>query len=444
MGKVFLAVDREAEQSNPFVALKMLGDRFKEHPQSLKALRREATQSRRLNHPNIVNVYDFDRTEGHVFMVMEYMRGTSLDEYLDRHPGLKRITEVWHIVEACGRGLHYLHEQQIIHSDFKPGNVFLTEEGEIKVLDLGIARTLDETEVAGGTTRFDPDKFGAMTPQYASCEMFEGLSPTARDDLFAFACVTYQLLTGSHPYEGRIAIEARAQKLVPKKPRGLRSRQWKALRSALGFSRDERPPSVEAFLEAMTPVRRQGSPLPWIAATIGVLIIAAGVVYLQMRSPEDRFVEALLNQYAENPARPVDAARAMDWVRQGEFFLNLGMRSMRAGEYDRGASQLLTGPSSAFQSYRLVLTRSDSTEAKADAAQGMLRISQVFRDIAGEMVQRNEQPQAAARLVCLGLTVNRFEPTLEQQLRTLNGTIARGVGSVTECRELVNSGKVML
>lgn len=446
MGKVFLAVDREAEQTNPFVALKILGDRFREHPQAVKALRREANEARRLSHPNIVNVYDFDRTEDHVhvFMVMEYMKGSALDDWLTQHPGSRRLHEVWHIVEACGHGLHYLHERQIIHSDFKPGNVFLTEEGEIKVLDLGIARIIDETQLAGGTTRFDPDTFGALTPQYASCEMFEGLTPNAQDDLYALACVTYELLTGEHPYERRMAVEARSADMKPRRPRGLRGRQWKTLRSALAFSRRDRPQSVVEFLEGLAPTRSRGSPLPWIAATVGVVVLAAVVVTLQMRSPDDRFVEALLEQYAESPARPATRAKADEWLRQGDFFLELGRRSMEAGDYDQGASQLLTGPSSAYQSYRLALTRSDSEDAKMRAVDGMLGISHAFRNAVERMAARSEDPVAMARIACHGLSVNRLDGSLERRLVELNQRLPKGIGSVNVCRELVNSGTVAL
>lgn len=444
MGKVFLAVDREAEQSNPFVALKMLGDRFKEHPQSLKALRREATQSRRLNHPNIVNVYDFDRTEGHVFMVMEYMRGASLEEHLKRYPGGRRLTEVWSIIDACGQGLQYLHEHNIIHSDFKPGNVFLTEEGEIKVLDLGIARTIDETRVATGTTRFDPDALGALTPQYASCEMFEGLTPNARDDLFALGCVTYELLAGNHPYERLMAIEARASKITVKRPRGLKKRQWKALSSSLAFTRAGRLPSVQQFLEGMTPTKRQASPLPWIVATAAVAVVGAALTITQMRSADDRFVESVLEQYSDGPDRPETDERTREWLSQGHDFLDIGRRAMGLGEYERGASVLLTGPSSAFQSYRLVLTRTDDNLAKESAAQGMLQISHVFRDTASAMLERKEDPAETARTVCQGLAVNRFDAKLEEQLSALNKRIPKGVGSVADCRQLINTGKVTL
>lgn len=454
MGKVFLAVDREADQSNPFVALKMLGDSFRQHPQSLKALRREAMQSRRLNHPNIVNVYDFDRTDGHVFMVMEYMQGLSLEDHLQRNPGTRKLTEVWHIVEACGRGLHYLHEQHIVHSDFKPSNVFLTEEGEVKVLDLGIARTVDETRVAGGTTRFDPDALGAMTPRYASCEMFEGLTPTPHDDLFALGCVVYELLTGSHPYEGGpadgagghrpLALEARAARKTPKRPRGLRGRRWKALSSALAFSRTGRPPSVQHFLEELAPTRRKSSPLPWIGTTILVLVVAVAVAVNLLRSPDERFIEALLEQYAEAPDTPMVPAQVDDYLNQGDFFVRQSQRAVQLGDYDRVAAMLLTSPSSAYQAYRLVLTKSDSSEAKARAADGMLQISRVFRDAASAMRAANEDPMITARTVCNGLQVNRFDAELDGYLRALNDEIPTGISSVTACRELVGSGRVSI
>jgi serine/threonine protein kinase len=331
-----------------------------------------------------------------------------------------------------------------VHSDFKPSNVFVTDKGEIKVLDLGIARTIDETQLAGGTTRFDPDALGAMTPQYASCEMFEGLTPTPQDDLYALACVIYEMLTGAHPFEWQNAIEARADARAPKRPRGLRPRQWKTLSSALAFSRAGRPASIWHLLEDLTPVRRRSSPIPWIAATVGVVVVAVVVAVTQLRSADDRFLEALLEQYAEAPANPVPVAQAQDWVAQGNFFVEQGRRAMAVGEYDRAASLLLVSPSSAFQSFDLALRRSDTRDLKMQAADGMLRISLVFRDAAEAMLARNEAAETAARTVCFGLRVNRFEPTLDTQLRTLNARIPKGVGSVPVCRELISNGTVSL
>jgi serine/threonine protein kinase len=446
MGQVFLAVDREAEQSNPHVALKMLGESFKDHPQSLKALRREATQSRQLNHPNIVNVYDFDRSGDHVFMVMEYMRGHSLDVVIDGHPNGQKLSVIWPIVEACCNGLEYIHQQRLIHADFKPGNVFETDEGEIKVLDLGIARTLDETVADTGTTIFDPDALGALTPRYASCEMLEGISPTAQDDLFALACVTFELLTGSHPYPGKTAIEARASKLAPKRPKGLKNRQWRALNSALAFTRADRPASVAAFLAEIAPEKAKRSSIPWIAATALVTLVAGAVIFTQFRSEDDQFVKSLLEQYATTDEQLVSANTVADWLDQGSFFLNMGRVSMSApdAEFGKAAAQLSFSPSSSYNSYREVLTRSDDMDAKRSAAEGMLGILQVYRETALQLRQQNGKITDIATLACQGLTINPLDSALQDLIRQLGNELTKGVRSVQACFELVNDGRIVI
>jgi len=445
MGQVFLAVDREAEASNPHVALKMLGEAFKAHPQSLKALRREASQSQRMNHPNIVNVFYFERTVEHVFMVMEFMQGSSLDEVLDKNPEGMNFKSVWQIVEGCAEGLKYIHNQRVIHSDFKPSNVFLTHDGEVKVLDLGIARSLDEVNAEEGTTRFDPDALGALTPSYASCEMFEGLTPTEQDDLYALACVTYELLTGYHPYQRKNAMEARAEQLEPVRPKGLRNRQWRALKSALAFSRGNRPATVGEFLTEFNPEAGKQNKAPWVAAAATAAVIAVAVTafaVFRLDDPDQKFQQATLARFPPGPDL-VDTQRAQSWLDQGEFFLQLGKDSLMSTEYDRGISQLLLAPSSAYQSYRLVLSKSDDASLRDNAVSGLLAIAVAFREVAIALSENEAAaPEDVAKNVCSSLEVYAQDSAMLELLAQLDDQMPNRVISVRECRRLVESGKV--
>lgn len=442
MGKVFLAVDRQAEQSNPHVAIKMLSGSFKDHPKAFKALQREATQSRQLNHPNIVNVYDFDSDGDHVFMVMEYMRGQSLDTFIERNPDGNRLADVWPIVEACCDGLVYLHSRQIIHADFKPGNVFVTEDGEVKVLDLGIARTVDETQLAEGTTRFDPDALGALTPQYASCEMFEGLPPNAQDDLYALGCVVYELLTGNHPFGRKTALEARANKIVPKRPKGLKPRQWRTLSASLAINRVGRPASVAAFLAEMAP-KKGGTPLPWIIMT-AALVVSIGVVILLTRtSAEQEFVNSVLTKYSGNPDQPVTQERVDGWLSQGSQMVAFGRGALEQNQTDRAIVLLRTGSSSAYHIYFLVLFRSNDPAAKLQAAQGHLTISHAFRDALLTPPLSDAPPEAQLKIACNGLAVNMFEPDLRAVARSFNDVLPGGIKRFEPCDELINSGALV-
>ncbi|MBA3563423.1 MAG: serine/threonine protein kinase [Gammaproteobacteria bacterium] len=229
MGAVYGARDlrkEEAQDRDPYVAIKVLGDEFRQHPDSLKALQREARKSQQLAHPNIITVFDFDRDGTTVFMTMELLKGQPLDKIIGLHPqGLPR-KQALRIAEQMAKGLAYAHEKHIVHSDFKPGNVFLEPDGRTKVLDFGIARAVPSRSfAAGATTVFDAGQLGALTPSYASREMLNGELPAPSDDVYALAIVVYELLTGVHPFNRKHANQAKLEGLRPRHVKGLKRRQ---------------------------------------------------------------------------------------------------------------------------------------------------------------------------------------------------------------------------
>jgi serine/threonine protein kinase len=260
MGSVFKALDRrkeEARDRDPHVAIKILGDEFKQHPDSFVALQREARRAQSLSHPNVVNVFDFDRDGPHVFMTMEYLEGTPLDKIIRELPrrGMP-YADAWPIISGIGDALAYGHKKRVVHSDFKPGNVFICEDGTPKVLDFGISRPVRLPDDLPGTmTRFDPGEvFGGLTEAYAALEMFQRQSPDPRDDIYALACVCYELLTGRHPFDKASALEAEAKKIMPRRIRRLSDRQWRGLQNGLAFRREARTASVEEFLREIGPM----------------------------------------------------------------------------------------------------------------------------------------------------------------------------------------------
>ncbi len=159
----------EAQDREPYVAIKVLSDEFKSHPEAFIALQRESRKSQKIAHPNIVNVHDFDRDGDTVFMTMEYMEGKPLDKLISqyRSVGLPH-SEVAKILEGICAALTYAHGQNIIHSDFKPGNIFVNNKGIAKVFDFGIARAVAKAdhreESLDDRTVFDAGKLGALTP----------------------------------------------------------------------------------------------------------------------------------------------------------------------------------------------------------------------------------------------------------------------------------------
>ncbi|MBN3729270.1 serine/threonine-protein kinase, partial [Burkholderia sp. Ac-20379] len=219
MGVVYLARDErkvEARDRDPYVAVKVLNDEFRRHPDSLIALQREARRAQRLADDNIVHVYDFDKDGTIVFMTMEYIDGTDLRTLIRERPSGLPLRDAWPLIAGMARALQRAHASGIVHSDFKPGNVMITRDGVPKVFDFGIARAGHAgAGAAGDQTVFDAGTLGAMTPAYASLEMIEGAEPTARDDVYALGCVVFELLTGRHPFDRRGADVALAEGAVP-------------------------------------------------------------------------------------------------------------------------------------------------------------------------------------------------------------------------------------
>jgi predicted Ser/Thr protein kinase len=435
MGKVFLAVDQEVDGPNPYVAIKVLGDAFKDHPDSLTALRREATNARQLNHPNIVGVYHFDRDGPHVFMVMEYMRGQSLDDFIRDHAMGVPFDQALPLIKGCAEALAYMHEHHVIHSDFKPGNVFLTTSNEARVLDLGIARIVDQTLLAPGRTRFDSGVI-ALTPQYASCEMFAGMAPDRRDDLYALGCVAYKLLTGRHPFDRATALEARARGLAPRRPEGLGAREWRALCGLLALDRADRTATADAFLAELVPAQQRARALPWALASIALSVMLAGTALTVLRvSPDERFVEQLLLENRGRSDAAVSAMQIARWLEQGEVNIELGQRAFANAEYERAQFFLQDGASSARWVFNLVLSSAADEADKRRAAQGLLALSKLYQ-LPAQSLFEAQSFEEALHFTCEGLRVNALEPALRKLFERYRSRV-RDARQVAACGALV-------
>lgn len=142
MGSVYKALDRrDIEAGNSaFIAVKVLNDEFRANPELLKAMHSEARKTQSLAHPNILTVYDFDRDGPIVFMTMEYLEGVTLDKIVKNHPAGLEQSEALAIIRQICAALSHAHAKGIIHSDFKPSNVFIDIHNRVKILDFGIAR----------------------------------------------------------------------------------------------------------------------------------------------------------------------------------------------------------------------------------------------------------------------------------------------------------------
>lgn len=327
MGSVFRARDlrrEEAEDAQTDVAIKLVNEDFKRHPDAMVALQREAKKAQTLAHPNIVTVYDFDREGDTIFLSMAYLRGMPLDDQIARNgaagsPQREALT----IIAQMASGLAYAHEKLITHADFKPGNVFVCEDGSVRILDFGIARAATLSAESGEAattrehTRFDPTNLGAITPNYASAEMLEGKVPIPSDDIYALGCVAYEVLTGRHPYRdehGRklTALEAERRKLVPPPLNGsLPKRYRKALVRAVAIRREHRFANAREFQQALAvPAKVRAS----ILAAVVVLGTVAAFSWLKLYEQSDMAVNV--------SDLPPALSLSVDLMKEGDAYLS--------------------------------------------------------------------------------------------------------------------------
>jgi serine/threonine-protein kinase len=260
------------------VAVKLIRpDRAAVDPALGARFEREARATARIAHPHVVQVMDYGVLDGAVpYLVMELLRGASLAELLARGGRLSLATTIL-LVEQVGSALESAHERGIVHRDIKPHNVFITEGGRgyplfVKVLDFGVAKTLGDTQVPGGSPALTETGTVIGSPPYMSPEQLEGSKDVdLRSDLWSLAVITYETLTGALPFQGASFVSVGAavlkgryrpaSELAPNLPASIDD--WFA--KALSVDREARFRSaremVEAFLEqAGPPSERDPSP----------------------------------------------------------------------------------------------------------------------------------------------------------------------------------------
>jgi serine/threonine protein kinase len=189
MGAVYKGVDLMLERE---VAIKVLKPELGSQPQVVERFRSEAVTLARLNHPNIATLFSFFRQGDFFFMVLEYVKGTTLDRIVEAH-GVMTCEQAIPLFCQMLEGIDHAHSLGIIHRDIKPANMMLTESGLLKVLDFGIARAL-------GSARMTRAGNLIGTIEYMSPEQVRGMETDARSDIYSLGMVLYELLTGRVPF----------------------------------------------------------------------------------------------------------------------------------------------------------------------------------------------------------------------------------------------------
>jgi protein kinase-like protein/Calx-beta domain-containing protein len=246
MGTVFDAIDEyrvDLPSSGKRIAIKVLHTAVTHRDELLAELQSEFQHLQLLSHPNIVRAHEFDRDGDNAFFTMEPLIGALLSQVIGaRNAVALPRPYALAIMRGVGAALAHAHSRGVVHGDINPQNIFITNDGELRVLDFGASHKLLRD---AGLSQRAP----VATPGYASCQLLNGQHPDARDDLFAFACVAYLLLSGQHPFPRLTAVEARAQRVRPPRPAGLTGRQWQVLREGLRWERDRRPADVQKWLD---------------------------------------------------------------------------------------------------------------------------------------------------------------------------------------------------
>jgi hypothetical protein len=215
MGKVYRAEDTSLSRR---VAIKVVPDEFARDPERLARFEREARLLAALNHPHIAAIHGIEGWGGRRFLVLELAEGETLRDHLDKGP--LPVEEALETCRQIAEGLEAAHAKGIVHRDLKPGNIMITPEGAIKILDFGLAKA-----GGGDTTPVDIEKSPTITAQmtepgvilgtaaYMSPEQARGRSADKRADIWAFGCVLYECLTGKRAFPGETVSDTLAQVL---------------------------------------------------------------------------------------------------------------------------------------------------------------------------------------------------------------------------------------
>ena len=306
MGVVYKAEDLKLGRR---VALKFLPSELANDPRALDRIQGEARAASSLDHPNICAIYELGEHETQPFIVMQLLEGETLREWIESSPAIistSRVEELLKIAGQITEGLQAAHQKGIVHRDIKPSNIFITNRGEAKILDFGVAKffqtdvpdAVAESSATVGThadvsLTQTGDSMG--TPSYLSPEQIRGEKLDARTDLFSFGLVLYEMATGKQTYSGKTAADirnavlnlppVRARQLNPEIPPELERIIDKTLEKDLDRryqnASDLRADLLELSKRPKT-VSKRVPVVAWIAAAL--LIIGLVVVAINFRA----------------------------------------------------------------------------------------------------------------------------------------------------------------
>ncbi len=315
MAVVYGAYDPELDRK---VAVKLLRTDLPGTPTELRAsLLHEAQAMARLAHPNVIAVYDVGTFNDQVFLAMEFIRGRDLRAWLGEAP--RTWTEILAVFLNAGEGLRAAHQSGLVHRDFKPDNVLIGNEGEVRVMDFGLAHRLrapgDEERTPEERSKAAPLGGGALagTPLYIAPEQWRGEPADAQSDQFSFCVSLYEALHGVRPYEGKTSASYAG--VVPSPPKGSAVPGWlrRVLLKGLSLKPQDRHSSMRELLTALSRGLMARKYRTWAAAAGLTLVVLSFAVEQAVQSSALRAVEADLGRSADLfRVKAIEGQRAFD------------------------------------------------------------------------------------------------------------------------------------
>ncbi len=246
MSRVYRAEDvmvPKAERRE--IALKVFKRSVASDATAVAAMQSEFARVHALSHPNLVQLIECGTSDGTPFVTMEWLTGMSLYRRLDalaaRHePRGLPAREARNVINGVARALEYAHARGVVHGDLKPGNVFLCSDGSVKLIDFGLSMWFAHAPLAASAPV-------VATPRYASPQVMARQGVTQADDVYAFACVVYEIMSGHYPFAGVGGVED--PRFVPLKRPSFTNAQYAALLGGLAQETAQRIPSVHAFMQ---------------------------------------------------------------------------------------------------------------------------------------------------------------------------------------------------
>jgi serine/threonine protein kinase len=389
------------------VAIKLLPAAFSSDRNRLQRFEQEARTASRLNHPNILTIYDIGTHDGVSYIVFELLTGQTLRERLGDSLPLQRAVDY---ALQIARGLAAAHEKGIVHRDLKPENLFLTKDGRVKILDFGLAKLKSPPEALNenDSTQLKATSPGMLvgTVGYMSPEQVRAEEVDHRSDIFAFGAILYEMLSGKRAFHGKSSIEVLHAILEADCPEISEQKceippaVVRIVRHCLEKNREDRFQSIAdvAFnLEALStraesessaatkPQTRTRRGL-WIALAAAAIVLVAAVITWQVKRPSDSWENPLANAHIERvtdfPGTETDATISRD----GKFIVFL---SDRDGTFDVWLNQVGSGafvnltkgklPQKDHEQVRSIGFSSDSDNVgfTADASHVWFRVSQL-------------------------------------------------------------------